>query len=255
MKISFLFQPMLALLWIVFSGCKASPVEPAGFAAYPDMMKQYDLIPGDKIWKDPNVKLSDYDKIIVMPVFTEKQLDRTWMERQNIRTWLNNEDQDVKDFAKYTEEAFKKALQESKKFKLATEPGPNTMILELALVKIVPGKPILGVLGNISNLSPIGFLLMPIKVSINASTDSPMQASVAIEGNIRDSQSKKVIACFADNEKQSVAIFNFNDFTAYGNLRDIINEWTRQFIEVLEKRPLVTGEKIERRSPVKTIGY
>jgi hypothetical protein len=219
------------------------------------MMKNNELIPFQRFWVDPDAKSLHYNKIMIVPVFVESQFDRTWMERNNIRTWLGDENDDIKDFAKYTEEAFKEAIKKSKTYQLATEPSPQTLILELALVKIVPGKPVLRGLGNISNLTPIGFILMPIKVSVGATTESPLQASVAVEGNIRDSMTKKIIASFADNEKQSAAIFNLNDFTAYGNLRQIVNEWARQFVECLDKKPLKTGIKIEGMAPVKTIDY
>lgn len=95
------------LILVFIAGCKAEPVKPSGFIKNPEMMKKYDLIPFQKAWKDPNFKASTYNQIMVVPVFTQNQLDKSWMEEANVRTWLDKEDKDVKEFARYTEKAFK----------------------------------------------------------------------------------------------------------------------------------------------------
>jgi hypothetical protein len=98
---------------------------------------------------------------------------------------------------------------------------------------------------------------MPIKVGIKASSDSPMQSSVAMEGFFRDSETGKVIATFADREKQRAAIFNLNDFTTYGNHRQIVDEWAKQLIEVLhlKEEDIKAGKKVERSSKLEVINY
>ncbi len=239
---------------VLLAGCTAEPAKPSGFIEHPEMMKKYDLIPFQKAWKDPNAKTSQYNEIMIVPVFTKNQLDKSWMENANIRTWTDNENNDVKEFAKYTENAFRKAVSRSKKYKLVDKSGPHTMILELALVKIVPGKPVLGAAKNLAAPIVGGFKLMalamaPARTAVSSTTDSPMQASVAIEGRIRDGITKKVIATFADREKQESAIVNLKDFSAYGNLEQIVDEWAKQFVEVLEKKPLQTGQKVEGKKP------
>jgi len=242
-------------LAVILASCEASPVQDTKFLPQPEMMKKYDMVPVQKMWRDPNLKASDYTKIIVMPVYTKDQLPYSSMETMNIRTWMDDQDQDVADFAHYMEVAFKKAILKSKRVKLVDKPGPNTMVLELNLVKVVPGKPVLGALGNLSNLTPIGFLLSPIKMGAGATTDSPMKSSVAIEGKIYDSLSKKMLVMFADREKQQTAFFNLNDFTAYGNAEQIADEWAKQFVECIDKRPIETGTKIEKDSNVGIISY
>ncbi|HBC88018.1 MAG TPA: hypothetical protein DCZ94_13790 [Lentisphaeria bacterium] len=248
----------LSCLVSVFAGCEAEPVKPAGFAQNAGMMKHCDLVPLDKVWKDPSFNSKNYNSIMVVPVFTKAQLDKSWMEDANIRTWMDEEKQDVKDFALYTEKAFRKAVQNSKNYKLAEKPGPNTLIFELALVKVVPEKPVIGTAKNLATPIIAPFRLMalavaPARTAVSSQTDSPMQASVAIEGNIRDSMTKKVVASFADREKQTSAIFNFEDFRAYGNLEQIVDEWARQFMEIMDKRPLQTGVKVEDQRPNMTI--
>ncbi|RLD12030.1 MAG: hypothetical protein DRI44_02095 [Chlamydiae bacterium] len=96
-------------------------------------------------------------------------------------------------FADYTAEALKKAVKEDDKLKLVNKPGPNTIILELALVKVVPGKPIL-----------------------------------------------------------KTAFFNLKDFSAYGNPKQLVDEWADQIIEVLNSN-MGKYSKVERKSPSKII--
>jgi hypothetical protein len=227
-------------------GCKAAPAEPTGFAPNHEQMKKYELVPLDRAWVKSDIPEGKYRKIMVEPVFTKDALkNRSWMERNNLRAWIDAEDQDVAEFAKYTEEAFKNAIKNSKKIQLADKPGPDTLLLELSLVKVVQGKPVVGALSNMGSLTPIGFMLVPLKVANKAASDSPMQSSIAIEGVLRDSETKEVVAAFMDREKESAAVFNVNDFTSYGNLKNIVNMWARIFVECIEKRPLKTGTKIE----------
>jgi Protein of unknown function (DUF3313) len=247
-----------AVMVALLAGCSSEPVKPAGFAKNPGLMKNCDLVPLDKVWKDPAFDSRAYDSIMIVPVFTKAQLDKSWMEEANIRTWMDEENQDVKDFARYTENAFKKAVQKSKNYKLADKPGPRTLIFELALVKIVPEKPVLGVAKAaatpiIGGFRAVAFAMAPVKTAVSAGTDSPLQASVAIEGNIRDSMTKKVVASFADREKQTSAIVNFQDFSAYGNLEQIVDEWAREFLEIMDKRPLQTGTKVTDDRPAMKI--
>ncbi|MFA6104296.1 MAG: DUF3313 family protein [Victivallaceae bacterium] len=238
----------------MLTGCKAVPEKPSGFIPNPQEMKKYDLLPYQKAWKSPDFTASSYNAIMVVPVFTRDQFDKSWMENANIRTWLGDENSDTRAFAQYTENAFKNAVKNSRNYKLADKPGPKTLILELDLVKIVPEKPVLGAAKNLAApvIAPfrlIALAVAPVRTAVSASTDSPMQASVAIEGVIRDSLTKKVVATFADREKQESAIINLQDFTVYGNLDQIVNMWAREFLEILDKHPLETGIPVENSAP------
>ena len=248
------FCLLLPVALAPLGGCGADPHEVTDFVPHKEQLKKFDLIPYDGVWRNPATANKTYDSIVVAPVFTKDAFaQRSWMERNNVRAWMEDEDKDVADFAKYTEKSFKKSLSQCKSLKLVDKPGPKTLELELSLVKVVPGKPVLGAMGTIGSLTPIGLLLLPVKVGANAASDSPMKASVAIEGVIRDSETKEVVATFVDREKESAAFFNANDFTAYGNLEDIVDEWARIFAECIDKRPLKTGTKIEGQDKVKAI--
>ena len=177
------------------------------------------------------------------------------MENMNIHTYLSNEKKNVTEYATYIRNAFINAIRKSKKFQLATTPGAKTMILELSLVKVVPGKPVLGTIKNIGRLTPIGFILSPITMGIDATYDSALQSSVAIEGQIIDSETGKAIAMFADRRKQKTAYFNTKDFRPYGNPEQIASDWANDFIKVLETRPLETGKSLNSKSSLGLVNY
>ncbi|OGV50652.1 MAG: hypothetical protein A2X49_14145 [Lentisphaerae bacterium GWF2_52_8] len=252
-----LFVPLASFLALVFCGCKATPVEDSGFLKDPQLMKNDPRVPVDRVWRNPNVKISDYKKIIVKPIFIGKTLDRNWLERNNIRTWMGDEDQDVAQFAKYMDDAFKTAIEEDPQQRLTVvnKPGPSTMVLEIAIVKIVPGKPILGAISTAANFTPIGLLMIPLKFGAKASLDSPTQASMAVEGRIYDSETGRILLMFANNQKEKTAVINFEDLTAYGNLKEIADGMAAKFVECMNKKPFETGAEIETDSQLRVINF
>jgi len=250
-----IFASLPVVSLILLSGCKASPKPDSGFLDNPEKMKPVEGIPLHRVWKDPKTSIKDYDKIIVKPVFTKKQLEKTTLEKTNIHTWLSKEDKNVAAYAKYMKDAFKKAIKKSKKFKLVDKVGPKTMVLELSLVKMVPGKPVVGAITNLGRLTPIGLIISPLTMTVSGTTDSPMQSSVAIEGRIMDAKTGNAIAMFADRRKQKTAYFNTKDFRPHGNPEQIADELAADFVEILEKRPGETGKKIEGSGSINAVNF
>ena len=219
-------------------------------------MKETELLPFNRAWKNQTIDFKKYNKIMVAPIFTKAQLDKSWLEKSDLYYYLGKNDQQLAAFADYTTEALKKAVREDKKLKLVNKPGPNTIILELALVKVVPGKPIIKAAENAGSVvtpiltaTPLGFVIIPVKFVANSASEEPgpTDSSVAIEGRIRDSMTKKVIATFADRKKQKTAFFNLKDFSAYGNPKQLVGEWADQIIEVLNSN-MGEDAKVERKS-------
>lgn len=242
-------------LLMLLCGCAATPAPDSGFLKDSHKMKPTEALPVQKVWVAPDTSIADYDKILIKPVFTKKQVKKTFMENMNIYTYLSHENRNTREYAAYLKNAFTKAVTKSKRFQLARKPGPKTMILELALVKVVPGKPVLGTIKNLGRLSPVGFILSPVTMGIDATSDSAMQSSVAIEGQILDSVTGKPVAMFADRRKQKTVFFNTKDFRPYGNPEQIADEWAADFVKVLETRPLTTGKKVESKSSLGVINY
>lgn len=245
---------------VLLCGCRnqAEPVDNSGFLPNAELMGKNDLVPVHRIWQNADMKSADYKKIMVMPVCTEWQMQNSSLEKKNIRSMLNQDQQDIEDLALYTQNAFRKAIKEDpdKRFELATQAGEKTLLLKIAFVKVVPGKPVLGTLKNVSNLTPVGAALIPLKMGVMGYADTAMQSSMAIEASLTDSQTGRNFIMFADRKKQKTAIFNANDFTAYGNLRQLVDIWSKDFLTLLKKQPLETGEKMEdENSGITIINY
>jgi hypothetical protein len=243
-----------------FAGCKTAAPEPTAFLPNASEMRTSDLVPFNKIWTRPgsdDMMDEKYTKIMVAPVRTADAFsNRTWMERNNVRAWLDMEKKDISDFALYTQNSFKTALAKSSRLKLADEPGPDTLKLELSLVKVVTGNPLLLIPRDVGSVTPAGLMVSACRrFAGSAVMDTPGQASAALEGVISDSETGEVIATFLDRQKQTSALINFNDLTYYGNLKNISDAWADLFVETIDKKPLVTGKKVSPGLRFKLIDY
>ena len=236
------------------TGCSttSAPAEKTVFLKNPKLLKHYDLVPFHKVWKKEGVDLRKYTKIIIEPVVTTQSLPKDDLEALNIEAVLGTEKQAILDFAKYTREAFEKAVVEDPRLSLAKSPGPNTLIIKLALVKVVPGKPLFGIVRNIP--LPIGkaaFIVSPALKLTGATVDAS-KGSVAIEGELLDSQTRQPIAMFADRRTERKAIVNVNSMSSFGTPKAIVNEWARLLVKCLGRKP---GEKIPRDESFKLIQF
>lgn len=236
----------LPLLAALLCSCEAPQAPDSGFLKNPELMKKDAKLPVNRYWKDPDVKMESYDKIMILPVKTDMQIDRSRRESRNYRNLIGLEDSDVSEFADYTREAFRKAVDKGPcRLKLAEAPGPGVLALELSFVKIVQSKPVANAGKTALSATPIGACFIPVKFLAKGVTDSPGQSSLAIEGRLNDSASGCTVAMFAQRSKQCTAVLNVEDFTSYGNLKDIVDAWAAKFAEIMDKRPLETGAAIE----------
>ena len=218
----------------LLSGCKSAPAKTQIFIPkdYAKMMKANPNGPFDKGWGQLD-KIKQYDKIKIDVVVAPVQLDESGWQKTNIRNLASSKHEDMKDLAKYVANSFKKSFKNSKTFKLASAKSSKTLELEFAIVQATPNKPILGAISNITNLTPIGLLLMPVKASIRSKTGAG--GIVVMESILKDSETGEVIAVFTDRETARTAWINTKDFTAYGNIRQIVEVWTKNIVKVLDE--------------------
>jgi hypothetical protein len=245
---------IVSIIISLFTGCVSPniPPEKIVFLKNPELLKKYELVPFQKAWKDKNVDLRHYSKIILEPVILSQHLSRNELEELNISTALGNDKNEILKFAKYTKRAFKKAIRNDPRLQLVSEPGPNTLIIRLALVKVVPGKPLFGIIRNVPiPIGKAGFLISPAAKLTGATVDS-LKSSVAIEGEFIDSQTGKVVAMFADKQTETTALINMNLMSTYGTPREIVHKWAELIVKCLNRRP---GEKIEAPDSIKLINY
>ncbi len=250
-----LLQVTAVLGFSLLSGCTSPPAEEEVFIPpeYAGLMKQTEAAGFQKAWGKP-AEIKKYDKITVAVVVSPKQLKTSWWGSANISYLVDSHEEDLKAMAEYTHESFRKAFAKSKYFKLEEQPGAKTLALEFAIVQMVPNKPVLGAVSNLSSLTPIGLLLLPLKLGAkSASGDNG--GAIAMESVIRDSQNGNVLAVFADREKGETALFNAREFTPLSNIRAIIDLWTANVVTALDQVKEGKRVKVEAQAGFSIIDY
>ncbi len=241
-----------AALAIVLASCSSEP-EKTVFVENDKKLEHDDRVPVKRFWKDPSAVLSNYDKIIISDVRTDLQLEKSWMEHSGASAVIGSEDKDLKELAAYMKNSFTKTIEKGPcRMKLVKDKGPNTVTLELAIVKVVADKPIIaaGTSVGLAVFKPISLCLIPVRSVVSHETHSPMNAYIAIEGKILDSQTGKELVLFATDAQSQGTLLDLNKYTSlYGNVRDIIDKWGAQLVEVINTKPLETGNKAKEIVP------
>ncbi len=199
---------------------------------YEENLKQEKNLPFNKTWID-YLNLKKYNKIIIAEVVIGRgvQNQNSEPQKSNLPKLSAQEEQELKDFAKYTRETFQRAVQNNVDFDLVAQPGQKTLVLKLYLVNIITVKP----------------LLDAARQGGKMNDDSP---AVAVEGVLEDSQDGKTVLVFADRQSAKTESPGINDSVAYGSLRKIVDEWAEIFVKVLNSQK---GEVIKRPGTIKII--
>ena len=213
-------------------GCKTAPAPDSGFLKEPEKMApKKERFPFDRVWVKPGVKKEDYDYLVIAPVNTEYLMENTGWKAAN----PGNDDleESARKLAQYTEETFREAFQKDERpgVKLATQAGPRTAVLELAIVELVPSKAVLGALRLAAPaFGPAGILVG------GGSAAAGGRPSVAIEGRLKDSVTGEELFVFADRKASQMRIIDLKAVTWWGHAKDIIKDWANECVE-LTKTP------------------
>lgn len=217
----------IAVLWIVtgtviilLNGCISQP--PRTKAAekqvvipqeYARLMKSPERIPFQKAWARPEL-IRKYDKITIKTEVSPVQLESGELGKQNLRNYIGSDKKDIVELAEYTAKSFKKSFAKSRRIKIVNKPGPKTMLLQFALVQVVPNKAVVGAITSTWSLVPgIGWLFAPINVKIKGEIDE-LGGVTAMETIIVDSETGEMLAVVADRVKGKMAFFNAKDLRA-----------------------------------------
>ncbi|MCF6154013.1 MAG: DUF3313 domain-containing protein [Candidatus Brocadia sp.] len=213
-------------------GCKTAPAPDTGYLEEPERMApQKERFPFDRVWVKPDVQKEDYDYIVIAPVNTEYLMENTGWKAANPGN--TNLEENALKLAQYTEEKFSEAFQKDERpgWKLVSSSGPRTVVLELAIVELVPSKATLGAL----RLAAPAFGPAGIAVGGGAAAAGG-RPSVAIEGRLKDSITGEEIFIFADRKEAQMRIIDLKAVTWWGHAKDIIKDWANECVE-LAKTP------------------
>lgn len=225
---------LLLLAVLALAGCKAAPGRSAGFVDDARMTKPGDL-PFQKAWVDPAVDWQRYRKIQVAPVDTTHLLGMEWAKQVDKKEKVR---EDAARIALYAQETFRRAFREEAehRFEVVDLADAETVVLEFALVEIIPSK--IGL--NTLCYAPF------VGTAVRIFRGMKHRSTVAFEARVRDGATGAVIAQFADREAEKAALINVKDVTWYGHAESIVAEWARQFTRVFNRKP---GEAVKDSEP------
>ena len=183
--------------------------------------------PFNRMWSDPNFSAANYGTLVVAPVNTEHVLEENRWARANARQFRIEKDIAgiATDFRAKVIDAFKES--DDNRFKVVDEPQGDTLILELAITELVPGKAFIGMVGLASWGAPL-----PIGIPAGAVASFADDGWMAIEGRVRDAKTGQVVAMFADREKGKTRILDVEAATWYGHARESMNDWSEQLVRL-----------------------
>jgi hypothetical protein len=219
---------------ILIPACRAKPAPSAGFAD-PELMQKDPTIPFNRFWRKPDVDLSRYSTLYVADVNVSYMLAVTDWQKGERKEEI---ERDVHDIGVYTREALKKGFREDPRHRFAvvdapTE-APSALVLEMALVQLVPSK---------VSLNALGYAPFGIGLGVTAArTAAGDKSSAAFEARLRDAATGQIVMLAADRETEDFAIIDLRGFKWYTHIHAIIDTWSNQWVRVIQQKP---GEKIK----------
>ena len=210
----------------------------AGFLPEPHRLVEIDRNqhPFQRVWVDPAHDRERYSKILIPPVDIDHTIDTSRWSRMSTASFFGLED-DVDRLALRLgykiEEAFRNDPQH--RFVVVDDPDAETLILEIALVEVVPNKSVMA-------LGALAAMAAPPAVSVPIGTlaSRAEHGYVAIEGRVRDGESGEIVAMFADRETGKTRVVDLQSLHWYGHAFEIFDEWAEQLVAVANQ-PLEPG--------------
>ncbi len=222
----------VTIFGVYFTGCRSKPLKETQYIP-PIALSKIDPQSENiekRIWFSSELK--NYDKIFLNVVFSPNMAEGSLGENFTSRNLFYSKESDFEYIKDYIEKSFRNSFSSSRSFKLTKKPSNNTLILNFYIVQIVRGKPFLGIISTIGNFTPLGLLLLPVKLGFNAYLEEN-GGLIAMETLIMNDQNK-ILGLAVDRQKAPTSLINVNNFTTYGNIRDNIDLWTENIVEVLD---------------------
>jgi hypothetical protein len=203
------------------------PAPDGGFLANPERLAHAEVDPYHRVWYAPAFSFEPYDRISVRPVDTSYVREMSlWASLTIASPFL---DEDVEALAIELHDVFAQAIREDprERLRLVEDGTDGTLLLEMALIELVPNKAWLGTLGLASRGTPIP------GVGIATGTAATLldRGWVSIEGRLRDARTGEVLMQFADSEKGKLRPIDLEVLTWYGHAHEIFQEWAQQFVD------------------------
>ena len=229
-------KPFSRAYCLLSFGCSASPAPDAGFLQDTKLLKADKAVPFNRIYINPAYRDKSYTEIYVAPVNIDYMLaENIWEKAALANISQADVNKNAALLANYLRTAFIKACKDDphNKFKPVDKPGPNTLVLEMAIVQLVPSKSELQAL----SLVPVGYFGIASEAVMfggSALTQSEDQGKgvIAIEARTRDGPNGGIVSMFADREHPPLALLDIKSLFWWESAKPICDGWARQFVEL-----------------------
>jgi hypothetical protein len=215
------------------AGCKAGEVPTSGFIPHPELLSKDANLPFQRTYWDNKFDPNNYNEIFIAPVNTDYLKNEGFWEGLNL-AYLDKEKlkKEIGDLADYAHKSFIKAFTEdpNHRFTVVDTAGPNTLVLETALVQVVPSRTVVGVIGCVS---PATVAVVGTAAGAMSKSQDIGKGVVAIEGRFRDGRTREIVGMFADCEHPKYAFLDFKAINWWAPAKIIIDDWGKQLVEVL----------------------
>ena len=209
------------------------PAPDAGFIANPEQQGKVDYLPFQKVWIDPSFNKANYSEIVIAPVNTQYMLKMDWLHDMSSAVWFGDVQKDIAELAVYFHDTVAKEfrLDPNHRFTVIEIPSQHkapALRLEIALIEVDPSTPVLHAAGwAVAGGSTAAGIIN--------------QRRAAFEARLRDLQTNKIVATFADRNMQDVGPIDMTRMTWYGPAKGIMDNWAKEFVAVANRKP---GEKV-----------
>jgi hypothetical protein len=234
LKRSFAVVSMIVAL-ASLAGCKAQEAQPSGFIETPELMSHDPSTPFNRSYWNKKFDPKAYDELLVTPVNTQYVMAQSIWEKANVVNVSPEQvRKDIDSIAQYTRQSFVRAATDDPKrrFKVVDNPGKQTLILEVAIVQLVPSKAVLNAIGQTTWIP--GSIAVRHRTLLE-SRDAG-RGTISIEGRVRDGATGEVIGMFSDLQHPATAIIDLRALNWWAPIKPVIDRWSHELI-ALANRP------------------
>lgn len=184
MKSKLLTYLVLIVVLVVAAGCSSSQPKYQSGVPMSSQMQESEFNPQVMVYRNPDVDIRQYKKVLLMPVEIYRGEDAEWK---------GADEGEKLEMAAYLQAEVQKVLQE--KNLLATQPGPGVERLRLMIAGLEKTRP---VASTVTHALPVGAAMNLGKGAMGKS--GSFMGSATVGGEFTDSMSGALIVSFLAKE-------------------------------------------------------
>ncbi len=197
------------LLLVLALGCRTRGPGDSGFLADPSRMQPSPELPFAQSWFDPTTDWSAFRSVHVAPVDTAHLRALGWWEKAS--TTGQPSPEQLAELAAFARTSVEEAFRERGRLVPVIPPVDDTLVIELAIVDVVPTK-----------------------VWLNTLLGAWSKGWIGIEARWRSGPDGPIVAVLADGMSGRPNLASREDFTWWGHARSALTTWGGHFARAAE---------------------